>query len=154
MQVPVLPDSMSEAIISTDAGLKIKSWNRAAEELYGLRKEEVMGQSLPAMTCFAFVNESFPGFIDQLNRTSQWKGDLLYISREGILKCIQSSVNAVPDEAGNIIGYVMVNRDELLPGDQHTGLRGIFDPLFQCVGLVNGEAAGSWSVILHWHDCK
>jgi PAS domain S-box-containing protein len=154
MPIPALPDNMAEAIISTDKDLNIKSWNKAASALYGVSKQQVIGQFLPAVICFAFVNDSFHGFISQLTRIRQWKGEILYIRKDGMLKCIPSSVNAVSDTSGDIVGYVMVSRDEHQRDIVNTGLRGVFDSLFQYVGLVNDHAPYPWSIILHWHKDK
>lgn len=152
MHPPVLPDHLVQAIISTDSDLKIKSWNKAAEALYGLNRQQVLNRLLPAAVCFAVVNDSFAGLISELERSIAWTGEMLYLHKDGFLKCIHATVNTVRDDSGDVAGYVMVSQDAHQCAGYSAGLRGVFDDVFQCVGLVNDQAAFPWSVVLHWRN--
>jgi PAS domain S-box-containing protein len=49
-QLAAIVESTDDAIISTDVGGRVMSWNAAAERLYGYRAEEVLGRDVVAAT--------------------------------------------------------------------------------------------------------
>ena len=40
-----LQENVNDAVITTDLEYRIQSWNRAAEDIYGWRAEEVIGKT-------------------------------------------------------------------------------------------------------------
>jgi PAS domain S-box-containing protein len=102
----------SDAIISVDAMLVIRSWNRAAERLYGWTRDEAAGRYLPELT-------GFQGDSDDLNTISRdlvekgcWQGKVRERHRNGTPLVMWSSVSVLSDpDDGSTIGYVIVSRD-------------------------------------------
>jgi two-component system, cell cycle sensor histidine kinase and response regulator CckA len=102
--------SVSEAIVSTDLDYLIRSWNRAAEEIYGWSEEEVIGKRFPEIVPAQFgvpVEET----VEQLRRDGIWKGDVRHRRKDGSWILVHGSVSLMRDEAGVPVGIVAANRD-------------------------------------------
>lgn len=72
----------SEAIIVRDADDKIEFWSRGAENLYGWRREEVMGQNIHELvhTVFPVPREEIEA---ALKARKWWQGNLIQVARDG-----------------------------------------------------------------------
>jgi PAS domain S-box-containing protein len=108
----LLMDNVSEAIISTDLDARILSWNKAAENIYGWKQEEVLGKSINDV----FRGGSIPGrSLEDLNRQlddqGYWKGESLHRHQDGSILNIFSSICRVKDSSGKSIGNVGIFRD-------------------------------------------
>ncbi|MBI2908520.1 MAG: PAS domain S-box protein [Chloroflexi bacterium] len=107
-----LLDDVSEAIISTDLDFRVLSWNKAAEEIYGWRAEEMMGRRFTDV-----VQTEFPGgivFEDHLQRfrhEGHWRGEIKQTRKDGATVEVWTSTSALRDSADKIVGFVGVNRD-------------------------------------------
>ena len=54
----LLLDNVSDAIISTDENFRIKTWNKAAEKIYGLSLFEAKNKRTDEILHYEFVNDS------------------------------------------------------------------------------------------------
>lgn len=100
-----------DVIYATGNDLKVKTWNKGAEELYGYTKEEAIGQDpnklLQSMVKPGFLEEA----LQQLVINNYWTGELNRKTRSGREIVVRSSTTTMKDENGNITGYVSVNMD-------------------------------------------
>lgn len=107
-----LVDRVSDAIISVDREMRVRSWNKAAENLYGWSADEAAGQSLSEL-----VNTQYPDDVpgnDVLQFVAQegvFRSEVVQFSRVGTPLIIDSSVTALVDDQGHFDGLVGVNRD-------------------------------------------
>ena len=106
-----LIDSVSDAIISTDLDFKIKSWNKAAENIYGYSAKQAIGKSMQNLVDVEYINEDRKKVLDQFIKKGYWKGETLQKRKNGKLLNIYSSVNCIKDDNGDFLGAVAVNRD-------------------------------------------
>lgn len=106
-----LVDSVSDAIISTDSDFKIKSWNKAAENIYGYSAKQVIGKSMQNLVDVYYINEDRKKVLNTFLKKGYWKGETLQKRKDGKLLNIYSSVNCIKDDNGNFLGAVAVNRD-------------------------------------------
>jgi len=106
-----LVDRVSDAIISTDPDFKIKSWNKAAENIYGFRAKEAIGKHMKNLADVKYIEEDRKKVLDTLFRKGYWKGETLQKRKDGKLINVYSSVNCIKDKDGNFLGVVTVNRD-------------------------------------------
>jgi PAS domain S-box-containing protein len=103
---------VNDAIIATDAQDRITAWNRAAEEMYGWKAAEALGQRLTELVRQERIDTGQPEALNSLAHTGRWRGELRQYRRgDGTsLVCDVTSV-ALNDAEGRVIGCVSVNRD-------------------------------------------
>lgn len=106
-----IAQSLSDAIIFTDMDYTIFSWNEGAEQLYGWKREEVIGKKATEFLYGDFLTSSREDFRKQLTSAGFWRGEVVQKRRDGTSVYIQATVSAVKDASGNLIGAVAVNRD-------------------------------------------
>jgi PAS domain S-box-containing protein len=104
-------DSSDDAIVSKDLDGTIRSWNRAAEELFGYRASEVVGKSIRLI-----VPADRQGEEDEvLRRVRQGEGldhfETVRLRKDGSSIPISLTVSPVRSETGEIIGASKIARD-------------------------------------------
>jgi PAS domain S-box-containing protein len=104
-------DNLMEGIIAHDRGRRILFFNRAAEEITGYKKEEVIGKDCHEVFASPFCGErcSFCGSApDSLEHLSY---PLNIVARGGEHKRIEMSVTGMTDEKGCFVGVLAAFRD-------------------------------------------
>ncbi len=107
-----LVETISDAVISTDAGLTILSWNKAAETVYGWRPDEVLGKKGSEI-----LMTEFPEGTDRESITRDmfekgiWHGELIQRTKAGNVITVEATSMRLNDETGRIIGAVSVSRN-------------------------------------------
>ncbi len=109
-----LLDQVSDAIVSTDLGLRVTSWNAAAQRIYGWSAEEAVGKHLDGLLQTQWGSQSLDGARTILEKTGHWNGEILQRDKAGKDLNIEASVSWLRDSGGSISGGVTVNRDVTL----------------------------------------
>ncbi|MEP7291002.1 MAG: PAS domain S-box protein, partial [Chloroflexota bacterium] len=107
----LLLDNVSDAIISTDVDFNIRSWNPAAEAIYGWKAEEVIGKPVQGVVQGEYLDSTEQEALHQLQTEGVWRGEMSQPRKEGSKVYLQASTSFVRDSAGSVIGVVSVNRD-------------------------------------------
>ncbi|WNZ29106.1 MAG: PAS domain S-box protein [Candidatus Bathyarchaeota archaeon] len=106
--------STNESIFTTDENNLIRSWNQAAENLFGWNFKEAIGKSVSEI-----LNPSNPIYDEALNgdvlkcfiNSDSWKGELIYHKKDGTPIPVSVSTNLLRDENGNPKGEVTILHD-------------------------------------------
>lgn len=106
-----LLNQVSDAIIATDTALKITTWNRAAEKIYGWTEAEALGQAVDTLLQTAWEQTSQTKAQKCLGEVGIWHGELQQTTKHGALKTVSASVSLLKNRDGEIVGGVTVNRD-------------------------------------------
>lgn len=106
-----LLDNVSDAVISTDMDFNIKSWNKAAESVYGYREQEVIGRQMEEIMHTVYIKDDKEQVLKHFQQKGHWKGEVIQHKKDGTKIYIQSSVNLLKNESGELIGALGVNRD-------------------------------------------
>src|SRR5688572_1911234 len=106
-----LIDNVSDSIIATDMRAKILTWNKAAEELYGLSASETLGRPIGEVVEYEYVDDSRDEAREVLLKSGKWQGEVIYRRKDGALFNIFSSVSLMKDSNGKPYGMVAVNRN-------------------------------------------
>lgn len=109
-QPSFLLDNISDVVISTDLDFRIRSWNRAAEDLFGYTLFEALGKSIQDVVSYDFITDSRDVAWKNLKRDGKWNGVMLFKKdgREVFLEC---NASYVKDSEGEIKGFVSIYRD-------------------------------------------
>ena len=106
-----LVDNVSDAIISTDKKLKIQSWNKAAERMYGWQADEVIGLKGSDVLHTAFPEGLNRETITKDIEKGVWGGELIQRTKDGRDITVYAKSMALKDEAGVVIGGVSISSD-------------------------------------------
>jgi PAS domain S-box-containing protein len=107
-----LLDTLHDAVIGVDTAFRIRSWNKAAEWLYGWTAEEVHGREIED------VLGAGAGRKSEALRALQTPGagervcaEFVQRRRDGGRVEVQGEASAIRDSEGRITGYLLANRD-------------------------------------------
>lgn len=106
-----LLDHVSDAIIATDLGFRITSWNAAAEHIYGWQADEVMGHSATEILASVYQGVAAAQVRQQFLEQGNWHGEIIQNRKDRTPVYIMSSVTLLKNTAGQPVGAVAVNRD-------------------------------------------
>ena len=106
-----LLENVSDAVISTDNYYRVLSWNKAAENLYGWKQEEVLGREFKDITPVIYLDTTREKVLDEFKENGRWSGEALQYRKNGKKLTIHASVTNFSDSLGNMIGTIAVNRD-------------------------------------------
>ncbi len=103
--------NVADAVIATDLAFHIKSWNAAAERIYGWTAGEVLGRPVDEVLVTSYVNDTEEAALEVLFREGRWSGEVEQRRHDGSYVPIQSSVALLRTGAGQVTGVVAINRD-------------------------------------------
>ena len=106
-----LMEDTSDAIFSVDTSFVIRSWNKAAELLFGYSLAEVKGKWARDILRPQMDEDVVGGIREKLARTGYWKGEVCNLTKAGTQLTIMLSASRVMNHEGHPDGYVMVCRD-------------------------------------------
>ncbi len=104
-------ETVQDAIVATDARLIITSWNQAAEELYGWKREEAIGRNAIQL----FQSEASPQqratALEQAVEAGISVGETVHRARDGRRMNVEYHVKARKGPNRTVTGYIFSNRD-------------------------------------------
>src|SRR5215212_7816731 len=106
-----LLDAVGQATIATNPQGRIIYWNRAAQELYGWSKEEVMGHPIVEVTLSQEMLERAEEIMSELRAGRSWSGDFVVQRKDGSTFSAMVTDTPVHDEQGNLEGIIGVSTD-------------------------------------------
>jgi PAS domain S-box-containing protein len=106
-----LLQNVSDAIISTDAAFVIRSWNKAAERIYGWTETQALGKGMGEFLSIEYMGDEGNQVLQQFIDTGSWQGEVIQRRRDNAALNVFSSVSILKDPQGNPIGSLVVNRD-------------------------------------------
>ncbi len=106
-----LLENVSDAIISVDDQFIVRSWNRAAETMYGWTEAEAVGHQAFEITGANLSADMIDTVMQQMLSNGYWQGETEDKRRDGTKLNVMASVSLLKDMNGNVQGMVLVNRD-------------------------------------------
>lgn len=106
-----LLDITSDAVIATDNHFVVIGWNRMAERMYGWTAEEALGHSISELLQTEYPYHRSDTALNNFLRVGKWSGEVLQRKRDGTKFYVFSTVTAVRDANGTLIGALAINRD-------------------------------------------
>jgi PAS domain S-box-containing protein len=110
----LMVESVSDySIFAIDTGGRILSWNKGAEEVFGYRKEEIVGESFAILFTPEDRSQGAPEHELENVRCNGRSGEnRWHLRKDGSRLWVSGMVNPLRDEAGNLVGYVKVARED------------------------------------------
>jgi PAS domain S-box-containing protein len=149
--------SASDAIYSTDTSFVIKTWNPAAEHIFGWKAEEVIGK-----TAISLFDPEYPTLngttrdeaIKELMASDFWKGEMIFRRKDGSPISVSVSSSLVKDEEGSVTGVVAIVHDITARKRREKELRKTQSDLKHAQAVAK---TGSWRLdakhnVLLWSD--
>lgn len=109
MMIGVLGD-LTDAVIITDLHFHVRSWNQAAERLYGWQAHEVLGRHIFDVLQWVGDNGLLAAAWATLEAEGRWHGEGRQITRDGSVIAVLATTTLVRDDSGEPVGIVSVNR--------------------------------------------
>ena len=106
-----LIEDISDAVIGSDNDYVVRSWNRAAELLFGYSAEEIVGKRFGDIIVSMLPTDTAIANRKQLLETGSWTGETTYLKKNGTSLHIFLSVTAIFDAFAKRQGFVTVCRD-------------------------------------------
>jgi len=97
-------------VLVRDFDDRIIFWNKGAEEFYGFRAEEALGQLSHQLLKTEFP-VSLAHILGTLKQTGGWSGELIHTCRDGRKRIVASHWQRYVDEDNNVYAIVEVNND-------------------------------------------
>jgi len=107
----ILLENVNEAVISMDEKMVITSWNHVAEEIYGWKREEVLGKNAIDVFKTTYSTTNHHEVIQELSDRGFWKGEVIQSKKDGTLIHVHASSSSIKDQKGRILEYLTVNLD-------------------------------------------
>ncbi|MDP2724454.1 MAG: response regulator [Bacteroidales bacterium] len=104
-------ENVSDAVVSSDDDLRIRSWNEAAERTYGWKESEVLNRSYTEVLKPDYKEISFDQAVENLRKNGKYQSEVTHEHKDGSRLDILTSVSNVIDKNGINIGIVALNRD-------------------------------------------
>ena len=106
-----LLESMTDAVIFTNLDFIIQTWNKGAEEMYGLTAQEVIGMPYAGLLMHEFLTDDQEIACKKLEASGKWKGEVLLTRKDGKKTYLEINCSRVKNHTGTIIGYISICRD-------------------------------------------
>jgi len=111
-QLESIVNDSADVIFSLDEHNHIRTWNRAAEQVFGWRTEEILGKPLTILVPPAILKGSELIRIEQeLAAHSQYHWETERLAKDGRHVPVEVTVSALRDPQGNLIGRSAILRD-------------------------------------------
>jgi PAS domain S-box-containing protein len=106
-----LLEQVRNAVLATDASLRILDWNRFAAELYGWPDAEVLGRSIFDIIVDAGHGDAVGEVRRSLEGRGRWEGELRARRRDGTAVATHVTMARLLNAVGGVSGYVAVSTD-------------------------------------------
>ena len=99
-----------DAILVRNLNDRITYWNSGAEEVYGWRREEALGQTAPNLLRSIYPS-SMEALKEEIVRSGRWEGELTQTRRDGETIVVSSRWALQRDENGQPAAVLQINTD-------------------------------------------
>jgi PAS domain S-box-containing protein len=103
-------EGSKDAIFFWDSELRIISWNKGAEQLFGYTEQEALGKTADFLRTRYFGKT--PEEVTRCTvKEGFWSGETVKTKKDGSEVFVLASATRIQNEHGDIVGYISINRD-------------------------------------------
>jgi PAS domain S-box-containing protein len=145
-QLETIVDSCDEAILSKDTHLRITSWNRAAERMFGYKASEAIGQSIHFIIPKDRLSEDqlMMHRIQRSRKAERFESERL--RRDGTVFPVSLTISPILDATDTVVGVSTVMRD-ITEGKRIDDERQVFMSFFENSPDFIGIAGPNWKPV-------
>ncbi|HEU4470170.1 MAG TPA: PAS domain S-box protein [Flavisolibacter sp.] len=103
-------ENVSDILVTTDLDFRVTTFNKTAEEHYGIAEADALGKRMSQMMDFRFAGSSLDAVIADLRSIGIWKGEVS-VEINGQTKHYLHSIKYIFDENHNKIGFLSSGKD-------------------------------------------
>jgi len=107
----VLLDHISDAVICTDLDLHILYINQKAEQVYGIKCEEVAGHLFRDVIRYEYINDSPVAALQLLQQTGSWQGKVVFNRPDKQKFYLLATLTFARDEKKKPVGFIATLKD-------------------------------------------
>lgn len=104
-------ENVSDIIVTSDLNCVVKSWNKAAEDFYGIQEKDCLGKLVTEVIQLDYQAIERDEVVAQLFETGIWKGEAAFRDKEGQVKYVLNTLSLVVNDKGERTGVLTVGRD-------------------------------------------
>lgn len=105
-------ENVPDAICSIDTSGNITSWNKAAVQMLGYTKEEIMGKHITVILPEELAQNGLDHIMSIMNEPGSFTGyESVRISKDVRKVPVEATAVAMKDKAGRVTAYVLIMRD-------------------------------------------
>ncbi len=107
-----LYNTISDAVISSDLSLVVTSWNKRAEEVYGIPAGAIIGKVLDDIVHPQYRGADINEVIRTIEAAGRWEGEVSFTRQtDQTERTVLASITRQVNEQGQTTGYVGINKD-------------------------------------------
>lgn len=106
-----IAENATDAIISVDSEMRLTTWNRSAESLFGYKAAEVLGGNFPDLLVPAATLEFFDTLTETLRAGKSVQCEMLLKDNQGALIDASASITPHPEPVEGYSGFSAIVRD-------------------------------------------
>ncbi|MFL5787907.1 MAG: PAS domain S-box protein [Flavisolibacter sp.] len=88
-------ENVSDIIVTADNDFRIKTWNKAAEEYFGIAEKDAIGKNKNEVLKVTYHNGTENQMLEELKRTGVWMGEKSFVDSRGEVKYYLQSIKYV-----------------------------------------------------------
>jgi two-component system sensor histidine kinase UhpB len=111
IQRNALLDHISDAVIFTDMDMRIIYINKMAEQVYGIRSEDVTGCLFHQVIRYKYLNDSPEQALQILQQTGTWQGKVVFTRKDNQKFYLLSTVTFARDDQKEPVGLIATLKD-------------------------------------------
>ncbi len=104
-------ENVSDIIVITDLDFSVQSWNKIAEDFYGITADKAIGEQMASLVQLQFYGTTKSEAASVLQRDKIWQGEVSFINKKGETFFFLQTVKYAYDEAGIETGILAVGRN-------------------------------------------
>lgn len=143
---------VSDAVIITDLHFHIRSWNAAAERLYGWTQREVLGRHIVDILQWDGDDGTLAKIFENLEAAGRWKGERWHVTRDGSKVCVRACSTLVRGASNQPLFIVSVSRPTSTSTADADDSTNSFDGARIRIALANDEFEVYYQPIVNLND--
>ncbi|MGB8192817.1 MAG: PAS domain S-box protein, partial [Chitinophagaceae bacterium] len=103
-----LVENTTDLLTSADLDFNVLSWNKAAEDVYGISAEQVIGKNLREFINISYQDSTRDDVRKSLTETGEWRGEMYFIRpTDNRPVTLLMNFTLQKDESGSPSGYII-----------------------------------------------